>query len=49
MQKQQELDRPENGLEIFPRFVDDLVKTARGDPEVVFEAANKLQPNLQFP
>ena len=28
--------------------MDDIVRTAKGNPGVVFEAANKLHPNLQF-
>ena len=28
--------------------MDDIVRTVKGDPELVLEAANKLHPNLQF-
>ena len=28
--------------------MDDIVRTVKGDPGVVFEAANKLHPNLQL-
>ena len=28
--------------------MDDIVRTVKGDPGVVLEAANKLHPNLQF-
>ena len=28
--------------------MDDIVRTVKGDPQLVLEAANKLHPNLQF-
>ena len=37
-----------NGVKVFLRYVDDIVKTVKGDPGVVFESAIKLHPNLQF-
>ena len=37
-----------NGVKVFRRYVDDIVRTVKGDSEVVLEAANKLHPNLQF-
>ena len=46
--KQQEADRAENGVIVFQRYVDDIVRTVKGDPGLVLEAANKLHPNLQF-
>ena len=46
--KQQEADRAENGVKVFLRYVDDIVRTVKGDPELVLEAANNLHPNLQF-
>ena len=46
--KQQEADRTVNGVKVFLRYVDDIVRTVKGDPGVVLEAANKLHPNLQF-
>ena len=46
--KQQEADRAEKGVKIFLRYVDDIVRTVKGDPGLVLEAANKLHPNLQF-
>ena len=46
--KQQEADRAEIGVKVFLRYVDDIVRTVKGDPGVVLEAANKLHPNLQF-
>ena len=47
-QKQQEEYRAENGVKVFLRYVDDIVRTVKGDPGLVLEAANKLHPNLQF-
>ena len=32
----------------YLRYVDDIVRTVKGNPGVVLEAANKLHPNLQF-
>ena len=37
-----------NGVKVFLRYVDDIVRTVKGDPGVVLEAAKKLHPNLQF-
>ena len=37
-----------NSVKVFLRFVEDIVRTVKGDPGLVLEAANKLQPNLQF-
>ena len=34
-------------LHIF-RYREDIVRTIKGDPNVVLQAANKLDPNLQF-
>ena len=39
--KQQEADRTVNGVKVFLRYVDDIVRTTKGDPGVVLEAANK--------
>ena len=33
---------------LFLRYVDDIVRTVKGDPEKVLRAANLLHPNLQF-
>ena len=33
---------------LFFRYVDDIVRTEKGDPEKVLRAANLLHPNLQF-
>ena len=33
---------------LFLRYVDDIVRTLKGDPEKVLRAANLLHPNLQF-
>ena len=46
--KQQEADRAENCVKVFLRYVDDIVRTVKGDARLVLEAANKLHPNLQF-
>ena len=37
-----------NGVKISVRYEDDIVRTVKGDPGVVLEAANKLHPILQF-
>ena len=46
--KQQEADRAEKGVKVFLRYVDDIVRTVKGNPGLVLEAANMLHPNLQF-
>ena len=46
--KQQEADRNVKGVKVFLRYVDDIVRTVKGDPGVFLEAANKLHPNFQF-
>ena len=46
--KQQEAYRTVNGVIVFLRYVSDIIRTVKGDPGVVLEAANKLHPNLQF-
>ena len=46
--KQQEADRAENGVKVFLKYVDDIVRTVKGVPGLVFEAAKKLHLNLQF-
>ena len=46
--KQQEADRAENGVKVFLRYKDDIVRTVNGDLGLVLEAANKLHSNLQF-
>ena len=33
------------GLKLFLRFVVDIVKTVKGDPEKVREAANRIHPH----
>ena len=33
---------------LFLRYVDDIVRTVKGDPQKVLRAANLLHPNLQF-
>ena len=37
-----------SSVEVFLRYVDDRVRTVKGDPGLVLEAANKLHRNLQF-
>ena len=37
-----------NGVKVFVRYVDDILRMVKGDPGVVLEAANKLHPSLQF-
>ena len=45
---QQEADRSENGVKVFLRYMDDIVRTVKTNPGAVLEAAIKLHPNLQF-
>ena len=33
---------------LFLRYVDDIVRTVRGEPSVLLDAASSLHPNLQF-
>ena len=33
---------------LFLRYVDDIVRTVKGEPEKVLRDANLLKPNLQF-
>ena len=33
---------------LFRSYVDDIVRTVKGDPEKVLRATNLLHPNLQF-
>ena len=40
--QQQEADRTENGVKVFLRYVNDIVRTVKDDPGVVLEAVNKL-------
>ena len=35
-------------VELFLRYIDDIVRTVKGEPSVILHAANKLHPNLQF-
>ena len=37
-----------NGVKVFLRYVDVIVRSVKGDLGLVLEAANKLHPNLQF-
>ena len=36
------------GVKIFLPNVDDIVRTVKGDPSVLLQAANKSHPKLQF-
>ena len=46
--KQQEADRAENGVRVFIRYVDDIVRTVKGDPGLVLEAANKFFEKVNY-
>ena len=35
-------------MKLFLRYVDDIVRTVRGEPSCLLDAANSLHPNLQF-
>ena len=48
LQKTTESRSAVNGVKVFLKYVDDIVRTVKGDPGVVLEAANKLHPNMQF-
>ena len=43
-----EKNRSVQQAKLFLRYVDDIVRTVKGDPEKVLRAANLLHPNLQF-
>ena len=40
--KQQEADRTVNGVKVFLRYMEELVRTVKGDPGVVLEVASEL-------
>ena len=44
--KNKEKDTPQ--VKLFVRYVDDIVRTVRGEPSSVLDAASSLHPNLQF-
>ena len=44
--KNKEKDTPQ--VKLFLRYVDDIVRTVRGEPSCILDAANSLHPNLQF-
>ena len=44
--KNKEKDTPQ--VKLFLRYVDDIVRTVRGEPSCLLDAANSLHPNLQF-
>ena len=35
-------------MELFLRYLDDIVRTVRGEPSCLLDAASSLPPNLQF-
>ena len=35
-------------MKLFLRYVDDIVRTVRGEPSCLLDAANSVHPNLQF-
>ena len=41
-------NKSEQQVKLFLRYVDNIVRTVKGDPEKVLRAANLLHPNLQF-
>ena len=43
-----EKNKSEQQAHLFLRYVDDIVRTVKGDPEKVLQAAILLHPNLQF-
>ena len=43
-----EKNKSEQQVKLFLRYVDNIVRTVKGDPEKVLRAANLLHPNLQF-
>ena len=43
-----EKNKPVMQAKLFLRYVDDIVRTVKGDPEKVLRAANLLHQNLQF-
>ena len=44
--KNKEKDTPQ--VKLFLRYVDDIVRTVRGEPSCLLDAANSPHPNLQF-
>ena len=44
--KNKKKDTPQ--LKMFLGYVDDIVRTVRGEPSCLLDAANSLHPNLQF-
>ena len=44
--KNKEKDTPQ--VKLFLRYVDDIVRTVRGEPSCLLDADNSLHPNLQF-
>ena len=46
--EQRDQEKPTENVKAFLRYVDDIVRTVKGDPDIVLKAANELYPNLQF-
>ncbi|XP_063728862.1 uncharacterized protein LOC134856523 [Symsagittifera roscoffensis] len=46
--EQRDQEKPTENVKAFLRYVDDIVRTVKGDPDIVLKAANELHPNLQF-
>ena len=43
--EQRDQEKPTENVKAFLRHVDDIVRTAKGDPDIVLKAANELHPN----
>ena len=46
--EQRDQEKRTENVKAFLRYVDDIVRTVKGDPDIVLKAANELHPNLQF-
>ncbi|XP_063713937.1 uncharacterized protein LOC134841828 [Symsagittifera roscoffensis] len=46
--EQRDQEKPTENVKAFLRYVDDIVRTVKGDPDIVLKAANELHPNLKF-
>ena len=46
--EQRDQEKPTENVKAFLRYADDIVRTVKGDPDIVLKAANELHPNLQF-
>ena len=43
-----EIEKEPQGVKLFFRDVDDIVRLVKGDPERVIQAANRVHPHLLF-